>query len=96
MYIHIKPYKPARIQCQQNMPLWHHERCSAETTMGGLDLIESTCNAGDWGLIPGLGRCPGEGTGYLLQYSCLGNPMDGGARRATAHGVAMSWTQLSN
>ena len=38
MYIHIKPYKTARIQCQQNMHLWHHERWSAETTMGLLDL----------------------------------------------------------
>ena len=36
-------------------------------------------NAGDTGLIPGLGRCPGEGSGNPLQYSCLGNPMDRGA-----------------
>ena len=40
---------------------------------------ESTCNAGDAGLIPGLGRSPGEGNGNPLQYSCLGNPMDRGA-----------------
>ena len=39
---------------------------------------ESACNAGDMGLIPGLGRCPGEGTGYPLQYSGLENPMDRG------------------
>ena len=38
IYIHINPCKPARIQYQQNMPLWHHERGSAETTMGGLEL----------------------------------------------------------
>ena len=37
---------------------------------------ESTCNVGDLGLIPGLGRSPGEGKGYPLQYSCLENPMD--------------------
>ena len=37
---------------------------------------ESACNAGDLGLIPGLGRFPGEGTGYPLQYSGLENPMD--------------------
>ena len=37
---------------------------------------ESTCNAGDLGSIPGLGRSPGEGNGYLLQYSGLENPMD--------------------
>ena len=43
---------------------------------------ESACNAGttgDAGLIPGLGRSPGEGNDNLLQYSCLGNPMDRGA-----------------
>ena len=43
---------------------------------------------GDPGLIPGLGRSPGEGNGDLLQYSCLENPMDGGDWRATVHGVA--------
>ena len=37
------------------------------------------CNAGDLGLIPGLGRSPGEGNGNPLQYSCLENPMDRGA-----------------
>ena len=36
--------------------------------------------------IPGLGRCPGEGNGNSLQYSCLGNPMDRGALQATVHG----------
>ena len=49
---------------------------------------EYACNVGDLGLIPGLGRSPGEGSGNPLQYSCLENPMDGGAWRATVHGVA--------
>ena len=40
-------------------------------------------NAGDEGSIPGLGRCPGEGNGNPLHYSCLENPMDGGAWQAT-------------
>ena len=40
---------------------------------------ESACNEGELGLIPGLGRSPGEGNGYPLQYSCLENPMDKGA-----------------
>ena len=44
---------------------------------------ESACNAGDLGLIPGLGRCPGEGNGNPLQYSCLENPIDRGAWPAT-------------
>ena len=42
-----------------------------------------SASAGDPGLIPGLGRSPGEGNGYSLQYSCLEKPMDRGARRAT-------------
>ena len=52
-------------------------------------------NAGDTrdlGLIPGLGRSPGGGHGNPLQYSCLENPMDRGAWRATVHGVAESDT----
>ena len=46
--------------------------------------------------IPGLGRSPGDGNGNPLQYSCLQNPMDGEAWWATVHGVAKSWTRLSN
>ena len=44
-------------------------------------------NAGDLGLIPGLGRSPGQGNGNLLQYSYLGNPMDRGAWQAAVGGV---------
>ena len=44
---------------------------------------QSDCNVGDSGLIPGFGRSPGEGNGYPLQYSCLGNPMDRGSLKAT-------------
>ena len=46
---------------------------------GGAEVKASACNVGDLGLIPGLGRFPGEGNGNPLQYSCLENPMDGGA-----------------
>ena len=49
---------------------------------------ESACNAEDLGLIPGLGRSSGRGSGNPLQYSCLDNPMDRGAWRATVHGAA--------
>ena len=49
-------------------------------------------DAGDVGLIPGSGRCPGGGHGNLLQYSCLINPMDRGAWQATIHGVTKSQT----
>ena len=52
---------------------------------------ESTCNAGDLGLIPGLGRFPGERKGYPLQYSGLENFMD-----CIAHGVSKSRTRLSD
>ena len=47
------------------------------------------------GLIPGSGRYPGEGNSNPLLYSCLGNPMDRGARRTRVHGVAKSWIQLT-
>ena len=53
---------------------------------GSSDGKASACNVGDMGLIPGLGRTPGEGNGNLLQYSCLENSMDGGALWATVHG----------
>ena len=46
---------------------------------GGAEVKASACSVGDLGLIPGLGRSPGEGNGNPLQYSCLENPMDGGA-----------------
>ena len=59
---------------------------------GGSDGKESTCNAGDLGLIPGLGRFPRGGHGNPLQYSCLENPMDRGAWQATVHEAAQSWT----
>ena len=54
---------------------------------------ESAYSAGDLGSIPGSGRSPGEGNGNPLQYSCLRNPMDGRAWRATVHGVTKSWTK---
>ena len=57
---------------------------------GGSDGKESACNAGDPGLIPGLGRSPREENGYSLQYSCLENSMDRGAWWATVYGVAKS------
>ena len=61
---------------------------------GGSDGKESACNAEDLGLIPGLGRSPGEGNGYPFQYSYLENPMDRRAWRAMVPGVAKRRTQL--
>ena len=63
---------------------------------GGSEVKASASNAGDPGSIPGLGRSPGEGNGNPLQYSCLENPMDGGAWWATVHGITKSRTRLSD
>ena len=64
----------------------------ATVTMHRSVVKNPPANAGDAVSIPGLGRSPGEGNGNPLQYSCLGNPMDRGAWRATVHGVANSRT----
>ena len=67
-----------------------------EEKKGGLDSKESNCNVGGLGSNPRLGKSPGEGNGNQLQYSCLENPMNRGACWAILHGVAKSWTCLSN
>ena len=63
---------------------------------GGSEVKVFACNVGDLGSIPGSGRSPGERNGNPLQYSCLENPMDGGAWWAIVHGVAKSQTRLSD
>ena len=60
---------------------------------GGSEGKESACNVGDLGLIPGLGRSPGEGKSYPLQYSGLENSM---RSQGVGHEVARSWTRLSD
>ena len=57
---------------------------------------ESSCNAGDPGSITRLGRSSREGNSNPLWYPCLENPIDGGAWRATVHGVSKSRTQMSD
>ena len=64
--------------------------------LGGSNGKESACNEGDSGLIPGLGRSPGDGNGNPPQYFCLGNPMDRGAWQAVVHEVSKSQTHLSD
>ena len=66
------------------------------THFSGSEGKASAYNAGDTGSIPGSGRSPGEGNGSPLQYSCLEDPKDKGAWWATVHGVAKSWTRLSD
>ena len=71
---------------------WRRDRLPIPVFVGfpvGSAGKESTCNVGDLGSTPGLGRSPGEGKGYPLQYSGLENSMD-----YIVHGVANSWTRL--
>ena len=63
---------------------------------GGSDGKEPSSNVRDLGSIPGLGRSPGEGKGYPLQYSRLENFMDRGAWWAIVHGVTKNQTRLGN
>ena len=63
---------------------------------GGSDGKASACSAGDLGSIPGSGISPGEGNGNPVQYSCLENPMDGGAWQAIVHEVTKSGIRLSD
>ena len=76
-----------------------HSRILAWRISGGSDGKESVCNAGDTGdvgSIPELGRTPGGGNGYPLQYSCLENSMHRGVWWATVHWVVKSQTRLSD
>ena len=63
----------------ETMPMWGFS--------GGSVVKNPPTNVGDTGLTPGSGRLPEEGNGNLLQYSCLGNPMDRGTWQITVHGV---------
>ena len=79
-------YKGLEILCRRDRlpsPVFLGSRCGSVGK-------ESACNTGDVGLIPGLGRSPGEGTDNPLQYSRLENSMDRGAWQATVHSVAQS------
>ena len=84
--------KPLRVQLWAKMCQQYTDTYQRVGFPGGSEDKASTCNAGDPGLIPGLGRSPGEGNGNPLQYSCLENPVDRGAWQATVHGVASSQT----
>ena len=73
--------------------------CSGTDTSGAfqeaLVVKNLPANAGDTGFIPRSGRSPGEGKSNPLQYSCLGNPMDGGAWQAAVQRFIKSWTGLN-
>ena len=78
------------------MVLWEkkkkHGEWQEEGFPGGSVIKNLAANTGDTGLIPGLGRSPGEGNGNPLQYSCLENPVDRGVWQATVLGIAESDT----
>ena len=83
---------PSLCVCSQSLS--HVQLFVAPWPIACSEVKASAWNAGDLGLIPGLGRSPGEGHGNPLQYSCLENPMDGGAWWAAVDGVEKSWTRL--
>ena len=74
--------------CDTKCLSWMYTHVPSWECPGGSVSNESACSAGDLGLIPELGRSPGEGNGNPLQCSCLENPMDGGAWLATVHQIA--------
>ena len=87
-------FSKGRITTQGNSPFHFCSIIPYRGFLGGSNGKESSCFAGDLGLIPGSVRFLGEGNGNPLQYSCLGNPMDRRAWRATVHGLSNTWTQL--
>ena len=90
-WMDVSRFPPPEAQTDQSYYL------AREAFPNGSVSKESSCNTnntGDGGSIPGLGRFPGGGDGNPLQYSCLKNPMDRGARPATVHGIAKSQTPL--
>ena len=87
------PHHLSKDSCVEKIP-WRRDRLPTPLFLGfpcGSAGKESACNAGDLSLVPGLGRSPREGNSYPLQYSGLENCM-----YCIVHGVAKSWTQLSN
>ena len=84
-----------KMDCYLSWPVWLIQLCPKNNNKACFGswsrssvVKGSAWNASDPGSIPRLGRSPGEGSGYPLQYSCLENPMDRGAWQATVHGVA--------
>ena len=75
---------------------WQSNKVILFTSLVAQMVKKSACNTGDLSSIPGLGRSPEERNGYPFQYSCLGNPMDRGAWRATVHEVAKSRAQMND
>ena len=88
--------KQARGRARIQVQIFDSQPCSVLMASQMLCGRESASNSEDSAWIPGLGRSPREGNGNSLQYSCLENPMDRGARWAAVHEVAKSCTRLSD
>ena len=84
-----------RWECHPHLP-YREMQPPSRTSLVVQSINNLPANAGYTGLISASGRSPGEGNGYSLQYSCLENPMDRGAWRATVHRVAKNQTGLSD
>ena len=92
--IHMQCKRPQFDSWVGKIP-WRRDRLPTPVCLGfpgGSDGEESSCDAGGLGLTPGLGRSPGKGNSYPLQFSCLENSMDRGAWWAIVHGVSKSRT----
>ena len=86
-----------KISCKEDIaPEWYNMDMGFPRWLFGKEPAYQCRRCRKHGLIPGSGRSPGEGNDHLLQYFCLGNPVDRGALRAIVPGVAKSWTWLSN
>ena len=84
---------------EEKIDCWLKKLYSVSTTSCGFpdgSVVKNLANAGDTVSIPGLERSPGAGNSKSLQFSCLGNPKDGGAWQAAVHVVTKSQTCLSN
>ena len=99
IYVSVLPQTPlpSRLphNIEQSSMCYTINSCWWPCFPGGSEDKASVCSAGDLGLIPGLGRSPGEGNGNALQYSCLENPMDRGAWWATVHRVPIHFEYSS-
>ena len=92
--VFVKGWPSAQQEQQCLASIRNANSTDSEGSPGGSEVKNLPDNAGDVGFIPGSGRFSGEGNGSTLQYSCLRNPMDREAWRATVHGVTKSQHNL--
>ena len=100
LFVHFGPHFDDKIKSKHSSDpgasAYWHLLCRFLSYSLVAQTVESPCNAGDLGSIPGSGRSPGEGNGNPLQYSCLEIPTERAAWQVTVHGVTKSQKQLSD